>query len=101
MSADRGFTMLADRVAHGSKRTGGLGGRSVTAATCQFDALCEGLALVELRSPQFLSDDPERTWREAGGALVAGFRHEPPATHLQTTSAARAGTPRSAGSNRR
>jgi AcrR family transcriptional regulator len=76
-SAQRGFTMLADRVARLEANGAGLGGRTVRAATCQFDALCEGLAVVELRAPQFFSEDPERIWREAVAALVTGFRNEP------------------------
>jgi hypothetical protein len=75
-AARRGFTMLADRVARLEMKDG-LGGRTVMAATCQFDALCEGLALVELRAPQYFSADPERIWREAIAALVAGFKIEP------------------------
>lgn len=48
----------------------GLGGRTPVEAAWQFDALCEGLALVEPRDP---NDDPERRWREALEALVRGF----------------------------
>jgi len=51
---------------------GRLGDRSIFEAAWQFRALCEGLAWVELRgnSP---SPDPERVWRSAVHALVAGF----------------------------
>ncbi len=48
---------------------GSLGGRTVDDATTQFHALCEGLATVELRGTAC----GERMWREALGALVAGF----------------------------
>jgi AcrR family transcriptional regulator len=74
-AAQRGLTMLIDRVARLEAKDG-LGGRSVQAATCQFDALCEGLAVVELRAPQLFTADPERVWREAVSALVAGFKFE-------------------------
>jgi AcrR family transcriptional regulator len=49
-----------------------LGGRSVPEAALQFRALCEGLAPVELRGTP-LTPDPERFWRSAVQALVAGF----------------------------
>ena len=50
-----------------------LGGRLIRDAATQFHALCEGLAALELRG-QIGPDDGERIWREAIGALVAGFR---------------------------
>ena len=50
---------------------GSLGARSVDTAACEFHALCEGLAAVELRDA--LSADPERVWRDALHALVNGF----------------------------
>jgi AcrR family transcriptional regulator len=49
-----------------------LGERTVDHATCQFHALCEGLAAIELRGllpPQ----DAEVVWEQALGALVSGF----------------------------
>jgi AcrR family transcriptional regulator len=49
-----------------------LGGRSVREAVMQFDALCEGLAAVELRGTWF-ADDGARLWRDAVHALVTGF----------------------------
>ena len=51
---------------------GHLGTRTVDGATLQFHALCEGLATLELRGtyPKPVGD---RMWREALGALVAGF----------------------------
>jgi AcrR family transcriptional regulator len=51
--------------------SGTLGARSVDTAACEFHALCEGLAAVELRDA--LSADPERVWRDALHALVNGF----------------------------
>jgi AcrR family transcriptional regulator len=49
-----------------------LGGRSVSEATRSFHALCEGLAALELRGllPPGSAED---VWRDALGALVAGF----------------------------
>jgi AcrR family transcriptional regulator len=49
-----------------------LGGRSVPDAALQFDALCEGLAWIELRSTA-LAPDAEAFWRSAFQALIAGF----------------------------
>jgi AcrR family transcriptional regulator len=49
-----------------------LGGRSVSEAAMQFDALCEGVAWVELRGNP-LTPDPERFWRNAFHALITGF----------------------------
>jgi AcrR family transcriptional regulator len=51
---------------------GRLGGRTVEGATQQFNALCEGLAVVELRGPHPLGGG-EEMWRQALSALVAGF----------------------------
>ena len=51
---------------------GKLGGRTVRDVATQFHALCEGLAALELRG-QISSDGGERLWRDALGALVAGF----------------------------
>ena len=54
----------------------GLGGRTVRGAACQFHALCEGLATMELRGVEL--GDPglgnaQRAWEEALTALVTGF----------------------------
>jgi AcrR family transcriptional regulator len=51
---------------------GQLGARSVAEAACEFHALCEGLAAIELRGA-FTPDVAERLWRSALGALVAGW----------------------------
>jgi AcrR family transcriptional regulator len=53
-----------------------LGGRTVAEAAQQFDALCEGLAWVELRGNP-LRPDPETAWRSALSALVVGFASAP------------------------
>jgi AcrR family transcriptional regulator len=49
-----------------------LGARSVAEAACEFHALCEGLAAIELRGI-VTPDAAERLWRSAIGALVAGW----------------------------
>jgi AcrR family transcriptional regulator len=49
-----------------------LGGRTVADAACQFHALCEGLAALELRGLLHQGEET-RIWREALSALVAGF----------------------------
>jgi AcrR family transcriptional regulator len=51
-----------------------LGGRCVDEAVFAFDALCEGLAELELRSRLSLREDErEPRWRDALTALVAGW----------------------------
>jgi AcrR family transcriptional regulator len=52
--------------------TGRLGGRSVADAIVAFHALCEGLAALEVRG-LLCTDDGEGRWRDALGALVAGW----------------------------
>jgi hypothetical protein len=54
------------------KVAGLLGSRSVREAACQFHALCEGLAAVELRGLMTPGQEM-RIWRDALTALVAGF----------------------------
>jgi len=49
-----------------------LGGRSVRDAVCEFHALCEGLASVELRGLMPTGRE-KRIWRDALTALVDGF----------------------------
>lgn len=49
-----------------------LGGRTIDAAACEFHALCEGLAAIELRG--IISDGHEAPiWRDALGAFVTGL----------------------------
>ncbi|WP_426566288.1 TetR/AcrR family transcriptional regulator [Angustibacter sp. McL0619] len=60
----RRFEPLAD--------SGLLGDRTVFEAAQQFDALCEGIAWVELRG-NLLTPDPQAFWRSAVAALVEGF----------------------------
>ena len=49
-----------------------LGGRSIPEAACEFHALCEGLASIELRGTP-LGASAEQVWRSAFHALIAGF----------------------------
>ena len=50
------------------------GGRPVMHAVTEFHSLCEGLAAVELRGMLANAEaEGERIWRDALGALVAGF----------------------------
>ena len=49
-----------------------LGGRSVPEAVLAFHGLCEGMAVVELRSVP-VDIDHERLWRDAFQALLTGF----------------------------
>jgi AcrR family transcriptional regulator len=53
---------------------GGLGGRTLEAATLQFDSLCEGLALMELRGVPRSEHDGVVMWVDALSALVTGWR---------------------------
>ena len=69
-----------------------IGERSVGEAALQFHSLCEGLAAVELRGTP-LTPTPERFWRDAFGALIAGFGepapHRPPHTLTARKSSSR------------
>jgi hypothetical protein len=56
---------------------GGVAGRTVSEATLEFHALCEGSAAIELRNPHQLGADPERTWRRAIATLVDGLAVAP------------------------
>jgi AcrR family transcriptional regulator len=70
-AATQAFAGLESRV-HRVRAAGLLGSRSVRDAACQFHALCEGLAAVELRG-QMTPGEEMRIWRDALTALVAGF----------------------------
>jgi AcrR family transcriptional regulator len=70
-AAMQAFAGLESRV-HRVKAAGLLGSRSAREAACQFHALCEGLAAVELRG-QMTPGEEERIWLDALAALVDGF----------------------------
>lgn len=70
-AATQAFAGLETRVTR-VKIAGLLGCRPVRDAACQFHALCEGLAAVELRG-MMTPGEEERIWRDALTALVAGF----------------------------
>lgn len=71
-AAARAFGLLTDRFTR-LEAAGLLGGRSARSCAAAFNALCEGLATTELRISGLLGPDPEAAWRDAIGALVAGF----------------------------
>jgi len=54
------------------EKAGLLGPRAAGDAACEFHALCEGLAAVELRG-MMQPGEETRIWRDALAALVAGF----------------------------
>ncbi|HEY2308847.1 MAG TPA: TetR/AcrR family transcriptional regulator [Streptosporangiaceae bacterium] len=70
-AATQAFAGLEARVTR-VKAAGLLGGRPVREAACQFHALCEGLAAIELRGVMTPGEET-RIWRDALTALVAGF----------------------------
>jgi AcrR family transcriptional regulator len=70
-AAAQAFAGLEARVTR-VEAAGLLGSRSVQDAACEFHALCEGLAAVELRG-RMTSGEETRIWRDALTALVAGF----------------------------
>lgn len=75
-AARRAYARLENRVARLDAQ-GLLGGRSLHDAACQFHALCEGLAALELRGVFITELDGERQWREALSALINGFALAP------------------------
>ena len=70
-----------------------LGARTVGDAACEFHALCEGLAAVELRALMPPRQEV-RIWREALTALVAGFAASGSRTRRSPTTKNVAGLPR-------
>jgi AcrR family transcriptional regulator len=75
-AADAALARLEQRIGR-LDYAGLLGGRSTHEAACQFHALCEGLAALELRGVFVPESDPERFWRSALSALVAGLAAAP------------------------
>jgi AcrR family transcriptional regulator len=59
-----------------------LGGRTVGDASCYFDAMCEGLADIELRGT-LPPGEEERIWRDALSAFVAGLAIPARPEHLR------------------
>lgn len=79
-SAERALDGLIERIRR-LEATGALQGRSIEQATLQFDALCEGLAIMDLRSRMPYSDQDSRTiWQDAIHALITGWATEHPPT---------------------
>jgi AcrR family transcriptional regulator len=70
-AAEHALEGLQSRVARLAE-AGQLGARTLADASCEFHALCEGLAALEVRCaiPQ---DEAERIWRDALAALMAGW----------------------------
>lgn len=78
-AAERALGELEDLIQRVAE-TGGLRGRTVRQATYQFHCLCEGLAVMDLRGglpgPRV---ETMPVWRDALGALVAGWGVREPA----------------------
>jgi len=80
-SAERALGALQELIRR-MEKDGGLGGRTVEDATWQFDSLCEGLAVTDLRGgTPCPGDDSKPVWADALGALIAGWRVRPKADH--------------------
>ena len=72
VAARAGLTLLRQRVQRLADADL-LGGRDVTIATAQFNAMCQGMATTELRNGAFLGRYPKQSWQSAFEALVNGF----------------------------
>jgi AcrR family transcriptional regulator len=68
-----GLLMLQDRI-HRLAEADLLGGRDERTALAQFNALCQGMASVELRNPGLLGPKPKIAWRDAIATLLNGLR---------------------------
>jgi AcrR family transcriptional regulator len=72
-AASRALVELHGKVAR-LEQAGLIAGRSVQRAACEFHAMCEGLAALELRGGlMFPTGEGKEIWRGALGALVAGL----------------------------
>jgi hypothetical protein len=71
-AADDALEGLRDRIARLAD-AGQLGGRDVALATCEFHAMCEGLAALEARG-MLSQERAEWIWRDALRALGSGRR---------------------------
>lgn len=85
LAAENALTRLDARLER-LKESGSLHGRTVRQAAFEFHALCEGLAVLELRGA-FAPDDQDQPWRSALGTLVTGFTQ--PNRHAARRSAAK------------
>ena len=72
-AVERALDQLLDLIRR-IEQTGGLAGRAVEAATWQFDCLCEGLVIADLRSNARTDGDSTLIWADALTALVVGWR---------------------------
>jgi AcrR family transcriptional regulator len=68
-----GLQLLQDRI-HRLAEADLLGGRDERVVLAQFNALCQGMASVELRNPALVGPDPRTAWREAFETLFNGLR---------------------------
>ena len=75
-AADRALVALHRRIAR-LRDTGRIGARTLSEATWEFHAACEGLAALELRCT-LPPEDGARLWHDALSALVAGWQHVTP-----------------------
>jgi AcrR family transcriptional regulator len=71
-ASDRALAGLQARVVRLAD-LGQLGSRDIAAAICEFDALCEGLVMLELRGA-LSPGKAERIWQDALRSLVVGWR---------------------------
>jgi AcrR family transcriptional regulator len=71
-ASDRALEGLQSRISRLADQ-GQLGSRGVGEAACEFDAMCEGLAALELRCA-FPPSKAEWIWHDALQALVLGWR---------------------------
>ena len=77
-AAERALPALHRRIAR-LHDAGRLGARTITEATWEFHAACEGLAALELRGI-IHPEDGHRLWHDTLSALVTGWRHVTPPT---------------------
>ena len=71
-AARAGYELLTERVQRLADADL-LGGRDVQVATREFNAMCFGMAVMELLNPEQLGPDPQRAWCAAFRTLINGF----------------------------
>ncbi len=74
-SRQKAFADLVEIVSRALGLEGGLANPEVLNATATFDAMCEGLALLELRAA-LPPDRAEQIWHDALAALLTGMQRE-------------------------